>query len=115
MPLRGFKNEARPGYKNGINLSRLLKKHVQQGRRRVETGGGTHRTSWGRSPIQWILANGKTPPVLPTSEGFHYNIEDLNDARTPHGKRRVLARRGWVGEKSDFFSILLCEELSDLV
>ena len=24
-----------------------------------------------------------------------------------HGKRRVLARRGWAGEKSDFFSILL--------
>ena len=23
------------------------------------------------------------------------------------GKRRVLARRGWAGEKSDFFSILL--------
>jgi len=24
-----------------------------------------------------------------------------------HGKRRVSARRGWAGEKSDFFSILL--------
>ena len=23
------------------------------------------------------------------------------------GERRVLARRGWVGEKGDFFSILL--------
>jgi len=42
-------------------------------------------------------------------------VEGLNDARTPHGKRRVsdfgelsrAARRGWAGEKSDFFSILL--------
>jgi len=30
-----------------------------------------------------------------------------NDARTPPGKRRVSTRRGWAGEKSDFFSILL--------
>ena len=33
-------------------------------------------------------------------------VESLNDARTLHGKRRVSARRGWAGEKSDFFSIL---------
>ena len=47
---------------------RMLNKAVQQGRRRIETGGGTDRTSWSRSPVQWILANGKTPPVFPTSE-----------------------------------------------
>jgi tRNA 2-thiouridine synthesizing protein A len=34
-------------------------------------------------------------------------IELLREARTPHGKRRVLARRGRAGEKSDFFSSLL--------
>ncbi len=34
-------------------------------------------------------------------------VELLSDARTLHGKWRVLARRGWAGEKSDFFSILL--------
>ena len=34
-------------------------------------------------------------------------IEPLSDARTMHGKWRVLVRRGWAGEKSDFFSILL--------
>ena len=34
-------------------------------------------------------------------------VEDLNDARTLHGERRVSACRGWVGETSDFFSILL--------
>ena len=34
-------------------------------------------------------------------------VEPLSEARTPHGKRRVSARRGWAGEKSDFFSIQL--------
>ena len=52
----------------------------QQGRRRVETGGGTDRTSWGRSPIQWILANGKTPPVFLTSESLNRYVEDFDDA-----------------------------------
>jgi hypothetical protein len=28
-----------------------------------------------------------------------------SDARTPHGKRRVSARQGWAGEKSDYFNI----------
>src|SRR6185295_16519860 len=64
---------------------------------RVKTGGGTHRTSWGRSPIQWILVNGKTPPVLPTSEGLILNFEDLSDARTPLG---------------DFFNILLAGQFA---
>jgi hypothetical protein len=68
-----------------------------QGRRRARTGGGTHRTSWGRSPIQWILANGKTPPVLPTSEGLLFNVEDSCELRTKHGKGRVSARRGLGG------------------
>jgi Zn-dependent protease/predicted transcriptional regulator len=49
---------------------------------RVKTGGGTHRTSWGRSPVLWILANGKTPSSLPTSENLDRYVEDLNDART---------------------------------
>ncbi len=34
-------------------------------------------------------------------------VEPLNDKRTMHGNRRVSARRGWAGEKGDFFSILL--------
>jgi hypothetical protein len=34
-------------------------------------------------------------------------VEPLRDARTMPGERRVSARRGWAGEKSDFFSILL--------
>ena len=32
--------------------------------------------------------------------------EPLSEARTPQGKKRVSARWGWAGEKSDFFSIL---------
>jgi hypothetical protein len=34
-------------------------------------------------------------------------VEPLSEARTPPGTRRVSARRGRAGEKSDFFSILL--------
>jgi hypothetical protein len=33
--------------------------------------------------------------------------EDAFEVRTPHGKRRVLARRGRAGDKRDFFSVLL--------
>ena len=65
---------------------------VQQGRRRVEPGGGTDRTSWGRSPVQWILANGKTPPALPPSENLNQNVEDFDEPRT---------------KLAGFFSILL--------
>ena len=36
-----------------------------------------------RSPLQCILANGKGPPVLPTSETLLLNVEPLSDARTP--------------------------------
>src|SRR5437867_6317249 len=34
-------------------------------------------------------------------------VEGLNDKRTTHGKRHVLARLGWAGEKGDFFNSLL--------
>jgi hypothetical protein len=34
-------------------------------------------------------------------------VEDAFEARTLPGKRRVSARWGWAGKKSDFFSILL--------
>lgn len=40
-------------------------------------------------------------------------VEPLNKARTPVGERCVLAHRGWAGEMSDSYSILLGrEELS---
>jgi hypothetical protein len=34
-------------------------------------------------------------------------VEPLSNVRTPHRNRRVSARRDWVGEKRDVFSILL--------
>ena len=43
-------------------------------------------------------------------------VEPLSDARTLHGNRRVSARQGRAGEKSDFFSILLefpCHPIDD--
>ena len=48
----------------------MLKKSVQQGRneRRGEEVHTALRV--GRSPLQWVLANGKAPPVVPTSENF---------------------------------------------
>jgi len=53
-----------------------------QGRRRIEIGGGTDRTPWDRSPVLWILANGKTPPALPTSENLNRYVEDFDEPRT---------------------------------
>ena len=60
----------------------MLKKAVQQGR--SERRGEEVQTALrvGRSPFEWILANGKAPPVLPISEGFLLNVEPLSDART---------------------------------
>ena len=36
-----------------------------------------------------------------------HTSEPLSDARTLPGERRVSARKGWAGEKSDFFNTLL--------
>jgi hypothetical protein len=50
------------------------------------------------------------PPVPELSRQLVSRVgyaEDSEEARTLHGKRRVSARRGRAGEKSDFFSILL--------
>jgi len=60
----------------------MIKKVVQQGRseRRAEEVQTTLRV--GRSPVGWILANGKAPTVLPTSEKLLLNVEPLSDART---------------------------------
>ena len=34
-------------------------------------------------------------------------VEDFDEPSTLHGEKRVSARRGRAGEKSDFFSILI--------
>lgn len=36
----------------------------------------------GRSLLEWILANGKAPPVTPFSEDLLWYVEGLNDAGT---------------------------------
>jgi len=53
-------------------------------RGRSERRGEEVRTAIrvGRSPLQCILANGKVPTVLPTSETLLLNVEPLSDART---------------------------------
>jgi hypothetical protein len=53
------------------------------------------------------LGERKSPSSDSTSENLIRYVEGLNDARTPPAERRVSARRGWAGEKSDCFSILL--------
>ena len=62
---------------------RMLKKAVQQGH--SERRGEEVQTALrvGRSPLQWVLANGKAPTVLPTSEKLLLNVEPLSAARTP--------------------------------
>jgi hypothetical protein len=44
-----------------------------------------------------------------------FNVEPLSDARPTPGERRVSARQGWAGEKSDFFSILLNRQIKNSV
>ena len=71
---------------------RMLKKADQQGRskRRGEEVQTALRV--GRSPLQWVLANGKAPTAFRISEKLLLNVEPLSEARTP---------------LADFFSTLL--------
>src|SRR5688572_9416113 len=71
----------------------MLKKFVQQGRRRIETRGVAFLT---RPPSSCHCSS--------VPMGY---VEDFDESKTLHGARRVSARLGWVGEKGDFFSILL--------
>ena len=61
---------------------RLFRKAVQQGRskRRGEEVQTALRV--GRSPLEWILANGKAPTVLDLRK-FVLRVEPLSAARTP--------------------------------
>ena len=70
----------------------MLKKAGQQdrGERRGEEVQTALRV--GRSPLQWVLANGKAPTAFPISENLLLSVELLSEARTP---------------LADFFSILL--------
>jgi hypothetical protein len=53
------------------------------------------------------LGEWKIPPSASGLRNTLFNVEPLNDASTPLGKRRVSARLGWAGEEGDFFSSLL--------
>ncbi len=71
--------------------------------------------------LKWIMANGKAPAAIPTSQGLLRYVVDLNDARTPLGKRYLPGQRdglgkfrvgedvaAWVGRmRTEFFSFLL--------
>jgi hypothetical protein len=70
----------------------VFKKADQQGR--SERGGEAYSFSPAR-------------PELPEQLFPESYIEPLSDARTKLGEGRVSARRGWVGEKRDFFNTLL--------
>jgi hypothetical protein len=49
---------------------------------RVKSRVGTNRTSCGPFALEWILANERTPTVLPTSEALLFPVEGLSDAGT---------------------------------
>ena len=71
----------------------MLKKAVQRGR--SERKGEEVQTALrvGRSPLQWILANGKSPSSdSDIREALFLYVEGLNDTRT---------------KPADFFRILL--------
>ena len=72
----------------------MLKKAISKDAGESTPEGGTDRTSWGRSPVHWILANGKTPPALRHSENLNRYVEDFDEPRT---------------KLAGFFSILLEE------
>jgi hypothetical protein len=59
---------------NRYTPCRMLKKAVQQGRseRRGEEVHTALRV--GRSPLQWVLANGKAPTEFRTSEKLRFNV-----------------------------------------
>ncbi|OGW50082.1 MAG: hypothetical protein A2V62_05280 [Nitrospirae bacterium RBG_19FT_COMBO_58_9] len=60
----------------------MLKQSAQQGRNKRNPEEVQTALRVGRSPSQWVLANGKAPTVLPISEGFLLNVEGESDVRT---------------------------------
>jgi hypothetical protein len=71
---------------------RMLKKAVQQGRREL----GDRSDSFSTRP----------PRAAKTAQSPGGTLQGDGRLRTMLGKGRVSARRGWAGEKDDFFSIL---------
>ena len=81
-------------------------------------GGRSRRFGSGERWL-WTLANGKRPPTFLPSENLNRYVEDFDEPRTQPWKRRVSARRGWAGEKSDFFNslleLVLCHAISECI
>jgi len=65
-----------------VTMPQDAQKGRQQGR--SERRGEEVQTALrvGRSPVRWVLANGKAPTVFAISEKFLLNVEPLSDART---------------------------------
>src|SRR4029077_17838069 len=61
----------------------------------------------GESKPEAYLSSPARPRAAKTARFPRGYVEDFDEPRTTHGNRRVLARWGWAGDKSDFFSILL--------
>jgi len=71
---------------------KLLKKTAQQGRREL----GDRSDSFSTRP----------PRAAKSAQSPGGTLQGDGRLRTMLGKGRVSARRGWAGEKDDFFSIL---------
>ena len=82
---------------DGVESLWTFKQVIQRGRRREKAGG-----------VITSLAHPELPGSL-SPEGYS---ENFYEPRMKLGKRRVLARRGWAGEKVSVFSILLTRENS---
>ena len=61
----------------------------------------------GRSPLQMDLGKRISSSTVCRFGEALCNVEDFDEPRTTREKERVSARRGWAGEESGFFSILL--------
>ena len=60
----------------------MFNRCFQQGRSEREPEEVQTALRVSRSPIPWILANGKAPIVLPTSENYIRHVEGSSDTRT---------------------------------
>ena len=80
---------------DGVESLWIFKQVIQRGRRREKADG-----------VITSLAH----PELPGSSSPEGYAENCDEPRMKLGKRRVLARRGWAGEKVSLFSILLTKE-----
>ena len=55
--------------------------------------GPTEEDGFFQHPFEWIMANGKAPAAIPTSQDLLPYVEGVNDARMPLAGRCVRAQR----------------------